>query len=145
MHLIRPLLFAAATLALSALLATTAQAQTKWDLPAAYPAGNFHSENLAQFAADVDKATAGKLKGMGVLAGVPDLQFILPNGQAAFLELKNAAGELSVAQIEFRDRVLACGCGYATARTMEEAEAVLARWLAAYGLKLRATLTRRAA
>ena len=62
MHLIRPLLFAAATLALSALLATTAQAQTKWDLPAAYPAGNFHSENLAQFAADVDKATAGKLK-----------------------------------------------------------------------------------
>ena len=37
-------------------------AQTKWDLPAAYPASNFHTENLTQFAADVDKATAGKLK-----------------------------------------------------------------------------------
>jgi TRAP-type C4-dicarboxylate transport system substrate-binding protein len=37
-------------------------AQTKWDLPAAYPATNFHSVNLAQFASDVDKATAGKLK-----------------------------------------------------------------------------------
>jgi TRAP-type C4-dicarboxylate transport system substrate-binding protein len=39
-----------------------AQAQTKWDLPAAYPASNFHTENLTQFAADVDKATGGKLK-----------------------------------------------------------------------------------
>ena len=41
---------------------TGAFAQTKWDLPAAYPATNFHTENLVQFAADVDKATAGKLK-----------------------------------------------------------------------------------
>ncbi len=37
-------------------------AQTKWDLPAGYAASNFHTENLVQFAADVDKATAGKLK-----------------------------------------------------------------------------------
>jgi hypothetical protein len=43
-------------------IAGTAAAQTKWDLPAAYPANNYHSENLVQFAADVDKATAGKLK-----------------------------------------------------------------------------------
>ena len=42
--------------------ATSAFAQTKWDLPAAYAASNFHSENLVQFAQDVDKATAGKLK-----------------------------------------------------------------------------------
>ncbi|MDF3823439.1 TRAP transporter substrate-binding protein DctP, partial [Leptospira sp. 96542] len=39
-----------------------ALAQTKWDLPAAYPATNFHTENLTQLAADVDKATGGKLK-----------------------------------------------------------------------------------
>jgi len=37
-------------------------AQTKWDLPAAYAASNFHTENLTQFAADIDKATNGKLK-----------------------------------------------------------------------------------
>ena len=43
-------------------LGASAFAQTKWDLPAAYPATNFHTENLVQFAADVDKATAGKLK-----------------------------------------------------------------------------------
>ena len=39
-----------------------AQAQTKWDLASAYPANNFHTENLMQFASDVEKATAGKLK-----------------------------------------------------------------------------------
>ena len=43
-------------------LLAPAAAQTRWDLPAAYPASNFHSENLAQFAAEVDKATGGKLK-----------------------------------------------------------------------------------
>ena len=41
---------------------TAALAQTKWDLPAAYPAGNFHTENIVQFAKDVEAATAGKLK-----------------------------------------------------------------------------------
>ncbi|MGZ5034214.1 MAG: TRAP transporter substrate-binding protein [Usitatibacter sp.] len=52
-----------ATLALfAALLATAAAAQTKWDMPTPYGATNFHTENIAQFAADVDKATAGKLK-----------------------------------------------------------------------------------
>ena len=39
-----------------------AQAQTKWDLASAYPANNFHTENLVQFASDVEKATAGKLE-----------------------------------------------------------------------------------
>ena len=42
--------------------ASGAFAQTKWDLPAAYPATNFHTENLVQFANDVDKASGGKLK-----------------------------------------------------------------------------------
>ena len=43
-------------------LALSAQAQTKWDLPAAYPTTNFHTVNLQQFADDIDKASAGKLK-----------------------------------------------------------------------------------
>ncbi len=52
---------AAATLTL-AVVAAGAVAQTKWDLPSAYPATNYHTENLVQFANDVDKATGGKLK-----------------------------------------------------------------------------------
>jgi len=51
---------AVAALALG--FAGVAIAQTKWDLPAAYSPGNFHTENLVQFADDVDKATGGKLK-----------------------------------------------------------------------------------
>src|SRR5438477_7808600 len=39
-----------------------ATAQTKWDMPTAYPPSNYHTENIAQFVADVDTATAGKLK-----------------------------------------------------------------------------------
>ncbi len=58
MRLIRPLLGTALALALSA----AAHAQTKWDLPAAYPATNFHTQNLSDFAADIDKASGGKLK-----------------------------------------------------------------------------------
>jgi TRAP-type C4-dicarboxylate transport system substrate-binding protein len=49
-------------LATAFVLAPSAFAQTKWDLPAAYAASNFHTENLTQFASDVDKATSGKLK-----------------------------------------------------------------------------------
>lgn len=43
-------------------IASTAGAQTKWDLATPFVPSNFHVENLTQFAADVDKATAGKLK-----------------------------------------------------------------------------------
>ncbi|TAG03631.1 MAG: C4-dicarboxylate ABC transporter substrate-binding protein [Betaproteobacteria bacterium] len=46
----------------AACAAINVSAQTKWDLASAYAAGNFHTVNLNQFAADVDKATAGKLK-----------------------------------------------------------------------------------
>jgi len=42
-------------------IAAPAAAQTKWDLPAGYPAGNPHTQNLTQFAADIAKATGGKL------------------------------------------------------------------------------------
>ncbi len=42
--------------------ATSAAAQTKWDLPTPYPAGNFHTKNVVQFTEDVDKATKGSLK-----------------------------------------------------------------------------------
>jgi TRAP-type C4-dicarboxylate transport system substrate-binding protein len=51
----------AATLA-AVLPAAPARAQAiKWNLPSAYPADNFHSENLEAFARDLAEATAGKL------------------------------------------------------------------------------------
>jgi TRAP-type C4-dicarboxylate transport system substrate-binding protein len=46
---------------LAGCLATAASAQTKWDMPTPYPDGNFHTRNVAMFAADVAKATNGSL------------------------------------------------------------------------------------
>ena len=41
---------------------TQAIAQAKWDMPTGYASANFHTENVRPFVADIDKATAGKLK-----------------------------------------------------------------------------------
>ncbi len=46
----------------AAAFCAAAAAQVKWDMPTPYAATNFHTENIAQFVADVDKATHGKLK-----------------------------------------------------------------------------------
>ena len=48
--------------ACAAAFCATVSAQTKWDMPTPYSPTNFHTENVVQFAADVDKATGGKLK-----------------------------------------------------------------------------------
>jgi TRAP-type C4-dicarboxylate transport system substrate-binding protein len=75
----------------SATLAAPAWAQTKWDLPAAYPASNFHTENLTQFAADVDKATGGKLKitvhANASLFKAPEIKRAVQGGQAQIGEI----------------------------------------------------------
>jgi TRAP-type C4-dicarboxylate transport system substrate-binding protein len=48
---------------LSALAVTaTVSAQTKWDLPTGYSANSFQTQNVQQFANEVDQLTAGKLK-----------------------------------------------------------------------------------
>ena len=44
-----------------------ASAQTKWDMPTPYPATNFHTENIMQFVADVDKATRRQAQDHGAL------------------------------------------------------------------------------
>ncbi len=75
----------------AALLATSAFAQTKWDLPAGYAASNFHTENLVQFANDVDKATNGKLKitvhANGSLFKADQIKRAVQGGQAQIGEI----------------------------------------------------------
>ena len=72
-------------------LGFAAQAQTKWDLPTAYPANNFHTENITQFAADVDKASGGKLKitvhGNAALFKAPEIKRAVQGGQAQMGEI----------------------------------------------------------
>src|SRR5678816_3358163 len=71
--------------------ALPASAQTKWDLPAAYPANNFHTENLVQMAADVEKATGGKLKitvhPNASLFKAPEIKRAVQGGQAQMGEI----------------------------------------------------------
>jgi TRAP-type transport system periplasmic protein len=88
-----PVLLAAAA------IAGQAQAQTKWDLPSGYPASNFHTENLMQFARDVDKATSGRLKitvhANASLFKAPEIKRAVQGGQAQMGEilLSNFANE----------------------------------------------------
>jgi TRAP-type transport system periplasmic protein len=69
-----------------ALAAQASLAQTKWDLASAYPATNFHTENIAAFAADIDKASGGKLKitvhPNAALFKAPEIKRAVQGGQA---------------------------------------------------------------
>ena len=91
-----PVTALALTLA-AGLSATSASAQTKWDLAAAYPATNFHTENMVQLASDVDKATGGKLKitvhANAALFKAPEIKRAVQGGQAQ-------AGEILLANFQ---------------------------------------------
>ena len=87
--LFRSLLLAAFVSAVIAM--QPASAQIKWNLPAAYPADNPHSENLALFAKDVAAATNDKLQ-ITVHPGAslfkaPDIKRAVQTGQAQIGEV----------------------------------------------------------
>jgi TRAP-type C4-dicarboxylate transport system substrate-binding protein len=86
--------------ALGVAVALPVAAQTKWDLPSAYPASNFHTENLVQFANDVDKGSGGKLKIQlhpnASLFKAPEIKRAVQGGQAQ-------AGEILLVNFENED------------------------------------------
>ncbi|HEY6383140.1 MAG TPA: TRAP transporter substrate-binding protein [Pseudolabrys sp.] len=89
MIVLRSFVLAAATVAV--LASQPASAQTKWNLPAAYPPDNPHSENLALFAKDVAAATDNKLQ-ITVHAGAslfkaPEIKRAVQTGQAQIGEV----------------------------------------------------------
>ena len=72
-------------------LAGPAAAQTKWNLPGAYSADNYHSENLVFFAKEVEKDTGGKLQ-ITVHPGAslfkaPEIKRAVATGQAQLGEV----------------------------------------------------------
>jgi TRAP-type C4-dicarboxylate transport system substrate-binding protein len=122
------------------LFAGASFAQTKWDLPAAYPASNFHSENLAQFAADIDKATAGKLKitvhSNASLFKANEIKRAVQGGQAQI-------GEILLANFENENAIFGAdglpflATSYPAARKLADAQKpALEKLLAAQGMKL---------
>ena len=131
------------TLALAAsflLAANATLAQTKWDLPATYPATNFHTENLTQFAKDIDTATAGKLKitvhANASLFKAPEIKRAVQSGQAQIGEilLANFANESPIYAL---DGVPFLATGYGDARKLYEASRpAMDKLLAAQGMKM---------
>jgi len=70
---------------------TLAAAQIRWDMPTAYPATNFHTENIAEFAAEVEKRSGGKLKiqvhANASLFKAPEIKRAVQGGQAQIGEI----------------------------------------------------------
>jgi len=88
----RQLGIAAFAFGVSALaFAMPASAQTKWNLPNAYPSDNPHTENLALFAKDVETATGGKLQiavhPNASLFKAPEIKRAVASGQAQMGEV----------------------------------------------------------
>ena len=82
--------------------AEPARAQTKWNLPSAYPIDNPHLENLVAFAKDVSDATGGKLQiqihaGASLFKG-PEIKRAVATGQAQ-------TGEILISILENEDPI----------------------------------------
>jgi len=92
--------FAFVALAAATLAAPPASAQTKWNLPSAYPNDNPHVENLVAFAKDVSDMTGGKLQiavhgGASLFKG-PEIKRAVATGQAQ-------TGEVLISILENED------------------------------------------
>ncbi len=125
---------------LAAGLSTAASAQTKWDMPTGYPDGNFHTKNVAVFAADVEKATNGSLKiqvhSAGSLFKMPEIKRAVRQGTAPIGELLEsiASNEAPVYGIDSLPFVTT---GYASAKKLYAAQRpYLEKQLASEGLML---------
>ena len=133
-------LFALSAALTLALAGSPAFAQTKWDLPTAYPATNFHTENITQFAKEVDAATGGKLKitvhANASLFKAPEIKRAVQSAQAQAGEilLANYANENPLYAL---DGVPFLASSYPEAsRLYEVSKPALEKLLAAQGIKL---------
>jgi len=120
--------------------ALPAAAQTKWNLPAAYPPANYHTENLVWFAEEVKKATGGKLE-ITVHPGAslfkaPEIKRAVGTGQAQM-------GEVLISIHENEDSVFGLdtipflASSYAESKKLWEAQrAAIEKKLDSQGIKL---------
>jgi TRAP-type C4-dicarboxylate transport system substrate-binding protein len=129
-----------AGLLLAGALSTAALAQTKWDMPVPYPDGNFHTKNVAMFAADVDKATKGSLKiqvhSAGSLFKHPEIKRAVRQGSAPIGEILESLAS-NEAAVYGLDSVPFLATGYAASKKLYDAQKpYLQKQLASEGLML---------
>jgi TRAP-type C4-dicarboxylate transport system substrate-binding protein len=121
-------------------LATAASAQTKWDMPTPYPDGNFHTKNVATFAADVAKATNGSLTiqvhSAGSLFKHPEIKRAVRQGSAPIGEILESLAS-NEAPVYGLDSVPFLATGYDASRKLYAAQKpYLEKQLATEGLVL---------
>jgi TRAP-type C4-dicarboxylate transport system substrate-binding protein len=117
-----------------------AQAQTKWDLPTGYATSSFQTENVQQFATDVEKATGGKLKiqlhANGSLYKANEIKRAVQTGQtqAAEFILSGSSNENPLYGV---DSIPFLATSYADARRLYDvSKPALEKLLAQQGMKL---------
>ncbi|WP_292936756.1 TRAP transporter substrate-binding protein [Noviherbaspirillum sp.] len=117
-----------------------ATAESKWDFPTAYPPSSFHTENIQQFANEIDKATGGKLKmtihSNGSLYKANEIKRAVQTGQAQIGEilLSGAANENPLYGV---DSIPFLATSYAEAKKLANAaRPATEKLLAAQGMKL---------
>jgi TRAP-type transport system periplasmic protein len=117
-----------------------AQAQTQWDLPTGYGANTFQTQNVAQFAKEVEQMTGGKLKITlhpgGSLFKQPEIKRAIQSGLAP-------AGEFIISGLSNEnplfgvDSIPFLATSYADSKRLyEAAKPVQAKVLARQGIKM---------
>lgn len=117
-----------------------ASAQTKWDLPTGYSANSFQTQNVQQFANEVDQLTGGKLKITlhpgGSLYKANEIKRAVQTGQvpAAEFILSGSANENPLFGL---DSIPFLATSYAAARRLYEAgKPAQDKLLASQGMKV---------
>lgn len=64
----------------------------------------------------------------GLTAGIPDLGLVLPDGRAAFWEVKTDKTTLSPVQGHMCDSLITAGIPYAIVRSIDDARRALSEW-----------------
>jgi TRAP-type transport system periplasmic protein len=130
--------FGAAGLASLALSPVAAQQQ--WNLPSGYGANTFQVQNLQQFAADVDRASSGRLKIVvhpnASLFKANEIKRAVQSGQVPVGEfiLSGAANEAPVFGV---DSIPFLATSYSDAKRLDTASrALLTKTLSAQGMRL---------
>jgi TRAP-type C4-dicarboxylate transport system substrate-binding protein len=127
-------------LAIGSGMASPAAAQTKWNLPAAYPLDNYHSENLVFFSKEIEKETGGKLLVTvhpgASLFKAPEIKRAVATGQAQMGEVLISIHE-NEDPIFGLDTIPFLASSYADVKKLNDARrAAIAAKLDSQGIKL---------
>jgi len=126
--------------ALLGAMSLAVSAQTKWDLPTGYAVGSFQTENVQQFASEVERLSGGKLKitlhPNGSLYKANEIKRAVQSGQTQAGEflLSSAANENALFGV---DSIPFLADSYADAKRLADiARPHLEKLLASQGMKL---------